>query len=178
MIYDINLMVNPAPKPKKPEDLRWEDIAEEVLGGIRSLKAPKSLRDYPIRKLVTHAQALGYYLADQNVKTNQLRKFLDAVNRIKADLRQENDVRLSEVEVELQVLKPKLAYAVGRSDKREKTALDSFSQVISIAIDSVKNAELIKTEKDKKEFREDFDRLVYLIESVVAYHKAAGGRNQ
>ena len=171
-------MVNPAPKPKKSEDPRWEDIAEEVLGGVKSLKAPKSLRDYPIRKLVTHTKALGEYLAEQNVKTNQLRKFLDAINRVKADLRQENDVDLSKVEVELQVLKPKLAYAVGRSSKREEPALNSFSQVISAAIDSIKNIELIKTGKDKEEFREDFDRLVYLIESVVAYHKAAGGRNQ
>jgi CRISPR-associated protein Csm2 len=166
-------------KPKKPEAERWEDLAEEVLKGIKDLKNPKSLRHYSIRKLVKHTQALGEYLAENDVKTNQLRKFLDAVNRIKADLRQESSVRLDKIEVELQVLKPKLAYAVGRSNKqREKPALDAFSQVINAAIDSIKDAELIRTESDKEEFREDFERLVYLIESVVAYHKAAGGKNQ
>ncbi|NJO73519.1 MAG: type III-A CRISPR-associated protein Csm2 [Leptolyngbyaceae cyanobacterium RM1_406_9] len=149
-----------------------------MLGNIRSLKTPKSLRGYSIRNLVTHTKALGYYLAEQNVKTNQVRKFLDAINRVKAELRQEDSISLDKLEVELQVLKPKLAYAVGRSDKRERPALDSFSQVISAAIDSITRVDLIKTEEDKERFREDFYHLVYLIESVIAYHKAAGGRNQ
>lgn len=178
-VQQTNTMATPLPKPKKPdEDPKWEDIADEVLETIKKLKDPQSLRNYPIRKLVIHSQALGVYLADHNIKTTQLRKFLDAVNRVKADLRRENGARFDEFEVELQVLKPKLAYAVGRSDRREEKALNSFSQVISAAIDNIKEAELIKTEKDKKEFREDFDRLVYLIESVIAYHKAAGGKNQ
>jgi CRISPR-associated protein Csm2 len=170
-------MATPLPKPKNPdEDPKWEEIADNVLKRIKSLKDPASLRAYPIRDLVTHMKALGTYLAEQNVKTNQLRKFLDAINRVKAELRE--DTRLDKIEVELQILKPKLAYAVGRSDKREKLALDSFSEIISAAIDGIRKVDQIKTQEDKESFREDFDHLVYLIESVVAYHKAAGGRNQ
>jgi len=64
----------------------------------------------------------------------------------------------SAIETEVVLLKPKLAYAAAR--KKESKPL---SDVMSAAIDKV-NSE------------EDFKRLVQFIESIIAYHKAEGGK--
>ena len=131
------------------------DITEEIIKKIDGLKEG-GLKAYPIRDLVQHAEKFGPYLKQQRLETNQVRKFLDAINRLKSVLAQEND--FSKIETEVVLLKPKLAYAAAR----EKAA-KPLSQVMSKAIDKVKS-------------KEDFERLVQFIESIIAYHKAEGGK--
>ncbi|MEO0808065.1 MAG: type III-A CRISPR-associated protein Csm2, partial [Cyanobacteria bacterium J06643_4] len=118
--------------------------------------------DYRIRTLVTHASEFGPYLKNQRLETNQIRKFLDAINRVKAQLvetaPEDSQSLPADVEDEIVLLKPKLAYAAAR----QKAALP-LSEVMSAAID--------KTQDFK-----DFDRLVQFIESIIAYHKAEGGK--
>ncbi len=138
--------------------------AQEIVYTIKELKTSenpdRSLKDYPIRDLVKHAQAFGPELKNQRLETNQIRKFLDAINRLKVKLAQDKDDKqiFSEIESEIVLLKPKLAYAAAR----QKVA-KPLSDVMSAAIDHVHNVE-------------DFKRLVQLIESIIAYHKAEGGK--
>ena len=56
------------------------------------------------------------------------------------------------------LLQPKLAYAAAR-----QKAAKPLSDVMSIAIDKVHS-------------KEDFERLVQFLESIIAYHKAEGGK--
>lgn len=130
------------------------DISKEIVKTIDGLQG--GLRSYPIRELVKHAQEFGPYLRKQRLETNQIRKFLDAVNRLKADLTQDED--FAKIETEVVLLQPKLAYAAAR-----QSAAKPLSDVVSAAINKVTS-------------REDFDRLVQLIESIIAYHKAEGGK--
>lgn len=130
-----------------------ENIVEEILKIIKDLK---SLKEYPIRNLVNHAEKFGPYLKQQKLETNQVRKFLDAVNRLKADLTEKGE--FSAIETEVVLLKPKLAYAAAR-----QRAAKPLGEVISAAIDKVHS-------------QEDFERLVQLIESIIAYHKSEGGK--
>ncbi len=116
-----------------------------------------SLKDYPIRELVKHAEEFGPELRRQRLETNQIRKFLDALNQIKAKIA--GSAFSAEVETETVLLKPKLAYAAAR-----QSAVKPLSNVMSVAI-------------DKTHSKEDFDRLVQLVESIIAYHKAEGGNN-
>ena len=51
----------------------------------------KSLKDYKIRDLVKHAQEFGPFLKNQKLETNQVRKFLDAINRLKVKIAQNAD---------------------------------------------------------------------------------------
>lgn len=132
------------------------DIVDEIVKTIEGLKDENGLKKYPIRDLVKHAEEFGPYLRQQRLETNQIRKFLDAVNRLKADLAEKED--FSKVETEVVLLKPKLAYAAAR-----QKAAKPLSKVMSAAIDKVHS-------------REDFERLVQLIESIIAYHKAEGGK--
>ncbi|MDY7052218.1 type III-A CRISPR-associated protein Csm2 [Limnospira fusiformis] len=136
----------------------------EMIKAIHKLNQDKkngTLKDYPIRDLVKHAEMFGPYLKNRGLETNQIRKFLDAINRLKAKLAQteENQNQLfAEIEPEIVLLKPKLAYAAARQE-----AAKPLSDVMSAAIDHVHSLE-------------DFERLVQLIESIIAYHKAEGGK--
>jgi CRISPR-associated protein Csm2 len=130
------------------------DISKDMVKFIDALSG--GLQTYPIRELVKHAQAFGPYLKKQRLETNQVRKFLDAINRLKADLTQDDD--FTKIETEVILLQPKLAYAAAR-----QPAAKPLSDVMAVAINKVYS-------------REDFDRLVQLIESIIAYHKAEGGK--
>jgi len=118
------------------------------------------LRNYDIRCLVNQAKELGEYLQELGLKTNQIRKFLDAVNRLKVKLSQDKDERFSSIETEVYLLKPKLAYATARKENEKINSVKPLNDVLSEAIDKVKDTP-------------DFYRLVNLIESIIAYHKAA-----
>lgn len=136
----------------------------QMIQTIKNLK-DELLRNYEIRCLVEQAKELGNYLKEIGLKTNQIRKFLDAVNRLKVKLAQDQEEKFSTIETELILLKPKLAYATARKeDDRKINPVKPLNDVLSEAIDKVKDTP-------------DFYRLVQLIESLIAYHKAAGGKN-
>lgn len=86
--------------------------------------------------------------------TSQLRKFFGQLRRIQADY--------DKLQTEIPLLKPKLAYAVGRDGNNSKIK-DFYEQI-------EKGLNLIKGNK------ENFNRFVSLTESIVAYHKFHGGK--
>ncbi|UBF28004.1 type III-A CRISPR-associated protein Csm2 [Kovacikia minuta CCNUW1] len=152
------------------------DISQQIIDAIKALKTPEgetgTLKDYPIRTLVIHAKEFGPELKRQRLETNQVRKFLDAINQIKAKLPQieekvnhldltdekKEKLKFAEIETDVVLLKPKLAYAAARQD-----AVKSLNRVMSEAIDKVHSIQ-------------DFERLVQLIESTIAYHKEKDGK--
>lgn len=113
---------------------------------------------------VKFAEAFGTYLGtdDRNdrqltkakVTTSQLRRFFGEVKRQQMSKFNETDFVL---------LKPKLAYAVGRADKKSK--MTDFFKVISDAVDRVVNEDA--ADKEKR-----FANFILVFESIVAYHKA------
>jgi CRISPR-associated protein Csm2 len=135
------------------------DISSEIVTTIKNLKnldgKKSTLKDYPIRDLVTQSEKFGKELKRDRLETNQIRKFLDAINRLKSKL---VGSEFSEIEAEIVLLKPKLAYAAARQN-----VVKPLNKVMSAAIDKV-------------ESKADFERLVNLVESIIAYHKEAGGK--
>lgn len=131
-----------------------EDITSRMVIKINNFT---SLREYKTRELVEDAEELGKKLAD--VKTTQIRKFLDAVNRLKAQPERVKNFNET-IKPELQLLRPKIAYAVAR-----QKSIEGLKLVMEAAIKKIIEAD-------------DFTRFVQLIESIIAYHKAAGGREQ
>lgn len=150
----ISFPVNPRKSIAQPNISRTQNIVEDIVKTINGLT--EGLQKYPIRELVKHAEEFGPYLKQQRLETNQVRKFLDAVNRLKADLSETGE--FAKIETEVVLLKPKLAYAAAR-----QKAAKPLGDVMSVAIDKVHS-------------KEDFERLVQLIESIIAYHKAEGGK--
>jgi CRISPR-associated protein Csm2 len=140
-------MVN---QPKKPLDNRTRDnrtqdsatrdngtdsdISRDLVNKMKGFS--DGLKSYLIRDLVKDAELFGSYLKQ----------------------RKPEDSDFAKIEVDIVLLKPKLAYAAAR-----QAPAKPLSDVMSAAIDKVHN-------------REDFDRLVQFIESIIAYHKAEGGK--
>ncbi len=92
--------------------------------------------------------------ARAKLTTTQLRKFFGEVKR--QQLRGYNST-------DFILLKPKLAYAVGRV-KDANAKINDFYFVIADAIDKVKNAD-------------DFKRFIKIFEAIVAFHRAAEDSN-
>ena len=118
------------------------------------------------RKSVDFAERFGKHLGTDEIErdprtgkdrktetkltTSQLRKFFGEVKRQQMEGYDETDFVL---------LKPKLAYAVGRT-KDSKSKINDFYLVIANAIDRVKN-------------EVQFKNFIQIFEAIVAYHKAA-----
>ena len=85
-------------RPRNQLSNNSSTIADEIKNHINNKDKLRSFKDYQIRTLVEHAEKFGYYLRNQRLETNQVRKFLDAINRLKADLTEKDD--FSKVEAE------------------------------------------------------------------------------
>ena len=114
---------------------------------------------------VQFAKKFGDYLAvddfdSEPLTTSQLRKFFGEVKRQQM-MKEFN-------ETEFTMLKPKLAYAVGRvkqnGRKNKAQKIEDFFDVITDAIDKV----LSSPDRAKA-----FKNFITAFEAIVAYHKAA-----
>ena len=129
-------------------------VAEEIAGEIKKLD---SLAELEAAALVEYGEKMGDFLANQvRLKTTQIRKFLDAVNKISAEGLDKEDEFFRERTI---LLKPKLAYAAGRQDE-----VKPLMTVLDPCMDRVEDGK-------------DFDRFARFVESIVAYHKYHGGRD-
>ncbi|MBW4520077.1 MAG: type III-A CRISPR-associated protein Csm2 [Scytolyngbya sp. HA4215-MV1] len=145
-----------------------EDIADQMSKKISQLAG---LSDYGTRELVEETQKLGKKLADKGLKTTQIRKFLDAVNQIKAKLKVTQKLEdIEEIKSELPLLRAKLAYAAARQQKNNDPGpVEPLRQVLDVALQKIR--------KESDFFSKDFTRLGQLIESIIAYHRYAGGKD-
>ncbi len=95
------------------------------------------------------------YVSKKALTSSQLRKFFGELRRIESDFgKYREDVPL---------LKVKLAYAVGRDNGKSK--VDTFYKIYSA----------MEKAYQKQIGKESYQRMVKLIESIVAFHKNSGG---
>lgn len=111
---------------------------------------------------VEWAKSFGEYLTKKDVKdvlsTSQLRKFFGELRRIDSDFsNKKNDIIM---------LKPMLAYAVGRDKNKTKTK--EFGEEMSKGIDAIRLEDEVRAKNDFKNF-------LKIFEAIVAYHKFYGG---
>ncbi len=112
-----------------------------------------NLKEAEMEKLLEFLEKIGEDLA-REVKMAQLRRLLDAFEKLKSAVRTRKGLNIRE---ETQILKIHLAYAAGR-----ERALRPLEKLLASAIDKVRD-------------EEDFKRLSQLIEGLIAYHKFYGG---
>lgn len=96
------------------------------------------------------------------IRTNQVRNFYSSVIRIKQKYEIEKKWT-REIETQVQLLKPALAYAAGRQN-----AVKPFKDFIEPQIESLLSS-------DNKE--KALEKFFVLIESFIAYHKFYGGKD-
>lgn len=119
--------------------------------------------------IVLWAESFGHKLCEETdgkkpLTTGQLRKFFGEIKRIEANA----DMNLTD----LLMLKPLLAYAVGRDKNNQgknRTKIDEFAKEITKGIDAV----IEGPEKERKSY---FNNFVNIFEAIVAYHKFYGAK--
>ena len=139
-------------------------------------KAPRLVSDDELRAivqggdtrlLVETAERVGKDLVQRNLKTTQIRNIFGTVRKIEMNWSEHgdpvNEVRVRNAQHQLLLLKPKLAYQAKKERGRGVSALES---VLSPAIDFVGDDRIC------------FGRFVDFFEAILAYHKAAGGRDR
>jgi len=133
---------------------RGDDTIEKLSANIAQY-ASEGLSKLPGDVLVDIAQTLGKYLKDRELKMAQIRRFFDAVRKLDVQFNRGKDFSKDKVVL----LKPKLAYAVGRNKE-----VWPLWKVVDPAITG-----------GSKSY-DDFKKLLWLIEAIVAYHKFYGGK--
>lgn len=107
---------------------------------------------------IKFAEELGKYLKDNQLTTSQIRNVYGEMKRIQMKgFRNESTSFL--------LLKPKMAYSVARDGKK---GLKQLSEIFSRAYECIE----IESEGGVKQF----NNLMDLMESILAYHKAYGGK--
>jgi len=154
------------------EDRRQTEIPNEAI--INSI-----IREDNVEALVKWAESVGRGLArNEGLRASGVRNFFGMVRKIEATeaskrLKQEQlSNQTSEQELlsdetyrELLLLKPKLEYQAQRDKETARSdAIATLTRVLRPAIDAIG--------RDAKAFRNFVD----FFEAILAYHKAAGGR--
>lgn len=132
------------------------NVVSEIKQKLQNFQST-GLKNLPADELVNIAYKMGEHLKNLDLKTTQIRRFLDGVRKI--DVQSDKGKNFKSDLVVL--LKPKLAYAAGR----DQTKIMPLMQILEPAITA-----------GAKTY-EDFKRLLALIEGIVAYHRFHGGRD-
>lgn len=112
-------------------------------------------------KLVDYAERVGEKISKGGLSKSQIRNVFSESRRI------ENSWGVKNMEKSLTLLKPKLAYQVGKASKDDKPILNYFRSVLSEAIDHVNKS----SDKTKS-----FEIFMQLFEAILAYHCSNGGK--
>lgn len=123
-------------------------LIEEIKNAVPVFLDPQ--RDPEGEKLVAYAEKLGRHLAANKMTTSQVRNLFSAAKRI--NYTEKNGA------YEKNLLRAQFAYNAGRFSE-----VKDFQKVADKALECIKNSE-------------QFNRFINFFEAVVAYHKAAGGK--
>lgn len=134
---------------------QMESPVDEIKQKLQLFEAI-GLNNLSADELVNIANKMGKYLKDIDLKTTQVRRFLDSVRKIDV---QSNKGKNFNVDLVI-LLKPKLAYAAGREQRK----IMPLMQVLEPAITATKTYD-------------DFKRLIALVEGIIAYHRFHGGKD-
>lgn len=108
---------------------------------------------------INYTSKFGEYLAKNGLTTSQIRNIFGEIKRIQMN-------QFSENKTAFLLLRPKMAYAAKRANTNGAT---EFEKVMKLAHDAVASG----TDGDSKRFENFCD----FVEAILAYHKAAGGRD-
>ncbi|MGQ9485645.1 MAG: type III-A CRISPR-associated protein Csm2 [Desulfosoma sp.] len=108
-------------------------------------------------RLVDIADAVGKTVANQ-VKMNQIRRFLDGARKVEAELKGRED--FEKIKGQIVLLRPKLAYAAGRHSE-----VKHLAEILDAAVRSAAQT------------KDNFMKFLRFMESIIAYHRFHGGKD-
>lgn len=124
---------------------------------------PDWIRSGINKAAVEYAEVLGRNLKENGFSSSQFRNFYGELKRIQ--LREIDSKGITS----FHLLRPKLAYAATRASKRTDSGPHVFKREIMKLMDA--------TDIDQEGFEQRFTNFCQLVEAILAYHKAYGGRD-
>jgi CRISPR-associated protein Csm2 len=115
---------------------------------------------------IEFAEQFGTFLVKSRMTTSQIRNIYGEVKRIESKIGDKEKGFTKEVYKDFLLLKPKLAYAAKRAGTR---GIEKFKEVMD-------SAHLAVVEAPESARVDAFCNFTDLFEAILAYHKAAGGR--
>ena len=112
---------------------------------------------------VEYAEVLGQILKEKGFSSSQFRNFYGELKRIQLRGLDRNGV------ASFHLLSPKLAYAASRASKKKGSGPQIFKDQLLKLINA--------TDVDQDGFEQRFTNFCQLVEAILAYHKAYGGRD-
>jgi len=128
---------------------------EELPRPARSEYKPQWITSFADNSLVEYAEKAGRYMARRGLTNSKIRSIYGEIKRI----------QMSEFEKEKSafiLLKPKVAYALGRDANNE--GLKLFKEIFDMSSADVTNQKC-------------FQNFCNFMEAILAYHKAYGGKD-
>ena len=115
---------------------------------------------------IKYAEELGELLVKNRLTTSQIRNIFSEVKRIASAVKRSS---INDHKKDFLMLRPKLAYAAKRAGGR---GIEELRKVLDAA-------HIAATEKmnDPEQGKKAFENFVDFFEAILAYHKAAGGRD-
>ncbi|WP_322820528.1 type III-A CRISPR-associated protein Csm2 [Chloroflexus sp.] len=144
-------------RSSNPQAARVQRISPENLQRIMTESSEEA-----VKLLVEEADRLGEELVRNGLTTSQIRNIFGEVRSIEQDVSPTDQQLSLDVQRRLLMLKPKMAYQVGRFSNNQ--ALRELVETLSDAIDWIGN--------DKNRFQ----TFVNLFEAILAYHRRYGGK--
>lgn len=144
-------------RSSNPQAARVQRISPENLQRIMTESSEEA-----VKLLVEEADRLGEELVRNGLTTSQIRNIFGEVRSIEQDVSPTDQQLSLDVQRRLLMLKPKMAYQVGRFSNNQ--ALRELVETLSEAIDWIGN--------DKNRFQ----TFVNLFEAILAYHRRYGGK--
>lgn len=138
---------------KKREYSETKQSAIEVFNSLPF--KPEWIGKNADKDLVNFAEAAGIFMAKNGLTNSKIRSIYGEIKRIQmGDFKKE--------EPSFYLLKPKVAYALGRDPRNEGLIL--FKKIFDKCFDYVNDSK-------------SFQNFSNLLEAVLAYHKANGGKD-
>lgn len=140
-------------------DQRWNLRANDLTSWIKD-----GFED----QTISYAEDFGKLLVNNRLTTSQIRNIFGEVKRIASDVKRDG---LNAHKKAFLMLRPKLAYAAKRAGGR---GIEDLKKVLDTAHIAVTEQMSIQ---EKKKGEKAFENFVDFFEAILAYHKAAGGRD-
>lgn len=134
--------------PRQNND--WEAEINKIVNEFN----PSWISEKVDRDMILFTEKAGQMMKSKNLSTSQIRNVYGEIKRIQV-------AGYEKEKTSFYLLKPKMAYALGRDDKN--LGLKLFKKIFDKCFDYVKD------EKTYKNF-------CNLIEALIAYHKSFGGK--
>ncbi len=132
----------------------------------KTLEQVSNIMELDVTDMNEIAESKSREFVKGRITTNQIRNIFGEIARMRNEFdKAEKGKKYQAARKSLILLKPKLAYAVGRQQKKEqKQTMEDYKSTFYKLIDLVEN-----TETEKQE--EALQRFFEFAEAIVAYHK-------